>query len=105
MSELPEAGVAGPLAVYVDGFRSELAGLGFSPRTVRDHGYVLAQLSRWVAAVGISPGQLTEPVLARFGRRAAAQGLPQVAVEAIAAAARGVPTAGGSDSARRAGAR
>ena len=66
MSELPEAGVAGPLAVYVDGFRSELAGLGFSPRTVRDHGYVLAQLSRWVAAVGISPGQLTEPVLARF---------------------------------------
>ena len=66
MSELLESGVAGPLAVHVDGFRAELAGLGFSPRTVRDHGYVLAQLSRWVAAEGISPGQLTEPVLARF---------------------------------------
>ena len=104
MSELPEAGVAGPLAVHVDGFRSELAGLGFSPRTVRDHGYVLAQLSRWVAADGISPGQLTEPVLARFAdarrrkgyRRWRSRRSLRLLVE---------PTAGGSDPARRAGAR
>jgi site-specific recombinase XerD len=66
MPELPEAGVAGPLAVHVEGFQRELSGLGFSPRTTRDHGYVLAQLSRWVAAEGISPEQLTEPVLARY---------------------------------------
>jgi integrase/recombinase XerD len=66
MSELPKAGAAGPLTVHVDGLRRELAGLGFSPRTARDHGYVLAQLSRWLAAEHISPDQLTEPVLARF---------------------------------------
>jgi site-specific recombinase XerC len=50
----------------VEGFRAELAGLGYSPGTAGDHGYVLAQLSRWVAAEQISPEQLTEPVLARF---------------------------------------
>lgn len=66
MLELSGLGVAGPLAAHVEGFRAELTGLGYSPRTARDHGYVLAQLSRWVAAERISPDQLTEPVLARF---------------------------------------
>lgn len=66
MLELSGPGVAGPLAAHVEGFRAELTGLGYSPRTARDHGYVLAQLSRWVAAERISPDQLTEPVLARF---------------------------------------
>ena len=66
MSELPKAGAAGPLAIHADGFRRELAGWGFWPRTARDHGYVLAQLSRWLAAEQISPDQLTEPVLAWF---------------------------------------
>ncbi len=61
-----KARVAGPLAVHVEGFRAALAGLGYSPRTARDHGYVLAQLSRWVAVEGIDPRQLTEPVLDRF---------------------------------------
>ena len=66
MSELPEAGVSGPLAVHAEGFRRELAGLGYSPRTARDHGYVLAQLSCWVVAGQLSPLQLTEPVLDLF---------------------------------------
>jgi len=66
MSELSGPGVAGPLAAHAEEFRAELTGLGYSPRTARDHGYVLAQLSRWVAAERISPDQLTEPVLARF---------------------------------------
>ena len=66
MSELSGPGGAGLLAAHVQGFRAELTGLGYSPRTARDHGYVLAQLSRWVAAERISPDQLTEPVLARF---------------------------------------
>src|ERR1019366_993203 len=60
MSELPEAGVSGPLAVHAEGFRRELAGLGYSPRTARDHGYVLAQLSCWLVAylrqAGAIPG-------------------------------------------------
>ena len=66
MSELPEAGMSGPLAVHVEGFRGELAGLGYSPRTARDHGNVLAQLSCWLVAEQLSPLQLTEPVLDRF---------------------------------------
>ena len=66
MPELPEIGVPGPLAVHVARFRCALAGLGYSPRTVRDHGYVLAQLSRWLVAEQLSPAQLTEPVLGRF---------------------------------------
>jgi site-specific recombinase XerD len=66
MSELSGPGGAGLLAAHVQGFRAELTGLGYSPRTARDHGCVLAQLSRWVAAERISPDQLTEPVLARF---------------------------------------
>ena len=66
MSELSEFGVAGPLAAHVEGFRAELTGLGYSPRTARDHGYVLARLSGWVAAERISPDRLVEPVLARF---------------------------------------
>ena len=68
MSGLPKAEAAGPLAVHVDGFRAELVGLGYSPRTARDHGYVLAQLSRWLVAEQLSPAQLTEPVLRRFAR-------------------------------------
>ena len=58
----------GPFAVHVEGFRQALAGLGYSPRTARDHGYVLAQLSRWLVAEHLSPEQLTEPVLHRFVR-------------------------------------
>ena len=68
MSGLPKAGAAGPLALHVEGFRAELAGLGYSPRTARDHGYVLAQLSRWLVAEQLSPAQLTEPALGRFAR-------------------------------------
>jgi len=66
MPQLPEIGVPGLLAVHVAGFRGALAGRGYSPRTARDHGYVLAQLSRWLAAEQLSPAQLTEPVLERF---------------------------------------
>lgn len=66
MPELPGAGMPGPFAVHVEGFRQALAGLGYSPRTARDYGYVLAQLSRWLVAEHLSPEQLTEPVLHRF---------------------------------------
>jgi site-specific recombinase XerD len=66
MPKVPEIGVPGLLAVHVAGFRGALAGRGYSLRTARDHGYVLAQLSRWLAAEQLSPAQLTEPVLERF---------------------------------------
>src|ERR1039458_7359765 len=107
MSESPEAGVSGPLAVHAEGFRRELAGLGYSPRTARDHGYVLAQLSCWLVAEQLSPLQLTEPVLDLFvaagrgqglrrGGGGRAEGLPRVAVETVAAAAGGLSAPGGS---------
>lgn len=51
MSELSGPEGAGPLAAHVEGVRAELTGLGYSPRTARDHGYVLAQLSRWAPDV------------------------------------------------------
>jgi integrase/recombinase XerD len=68
MAGLPKAGAAGPFAMHVEGFRAELVGLGYSPRTARDHGYVLAQLSRWMVTEKLSPAQLSEPVLGRFAR-------------------------------------
>jgi hypothetical protein len=66
MAQLPEIGVPGLLAAHVAGFRGALAGLGYSPRTARVHGYVLAQLSRWLVAEQLSHAQLIEPVLERF---------------------------------------
>jgi site-specific recombinase XerD len=60
------AQVGGLLAMHVEGFRADLAGLGYSPRTAQEHGYVLAQLGRWLVAEHLSLAQLTEPVLDRF---------------------------------------
>jgi hypothetical protein len=68
MTELSRARAAGPLAVHVEGFRAVLVPLGYSPWTARDHGYVLAQLSRWLEAEHLSPSQLTDPVLDQFVR-------------------------------------
>ena len=49
----------GPLAVHVEGFRAALAGMGYTPRTARDHGYVLVHLSRWLVAERVGPWELT----------------------------------------------
>src|ERR1019366_1650391 len=74
MTESSWTWAAGPLAWHVEGFSAELVRLGYSPRTARDHGYVLAQLSIWLEAGHLSPSQLTESVLDRFARWRRRQG-------------------------------
>jgi integrase/recombinase XerD len=66
MTESSWTWAPGPLGWHVEGFSAELVRLGYSPRTARDHGYVLAQLSIWLEAGQLSPSQLTESVLERF---------------------------------------
>jgi integrase/recombinase XerD len=48
----------GPLAAYAAGYRCELERRGFSPRSVRDRMEVAGQLNRWLAAEGLSAGDL-----------------------------------------------
>lgn len=68
MAEMSEVRATGPLAVHVEGFCSALVGMGYTPRTARDHGYVLAHLSRWLVAERLEPCELRPPVVDRFVR-------------------------------------
>lgn len=63
--------VAGPLAVYVDGFREDLVGQGYSEDQVRRYCNLAACLSRWLDGQGLAVGDLAGPAAGRFldGRR------------------------------------
>src|SRR6266516_4796097 len=65
--------VTGPLAEYADGFRAELARLGYTPLTTASQLRLVAHLSRWLAAEGLGAPTLTVPVAERYfaGRRSA----------------------------------
>jgi integrase/recombinase XerD len=73
MSDPFKVRVAGPLSSQAHGFATELIRAGYSPRTARDHVYVLARLSRWLDDEGLAAAQLTPQVVDRFllTRRAA----------------------------------
>jgi integrase/recombinase XerD len=43
------ARVSGPLETYVDGFRSDLERLGYTPLSAAAHVRLMANLSRWLA--------------------------------------------------------
>jgi site-specific recombinase XerD len=58
--------VVGPLSSQAHGFAAELIRLGYSPRTTRDHVYVLAQVSRWLADEGLTAARLTPEAVDRF---------------------------------------
>lgn len=66
MSELSKVRMVGPLASYAEGFWDELVRLGYTPRTARDHAYVLAHLSRWLDQEGLEPADLTPQMVERF---------------------------------------
>ena len=66
MTELFKVRASGPLASHVEGFCAALVRMGYTPRTARDHGYVLVHLSRWVAAERLQPSELTPSVVERF---------------------------------------
>ena len=76
MIDPSKGGVTGPLALLAQGFWGELTGVGYTPRTARDHLYVLAHLSRWLAEEGLGAAELTPPVVEAFlrARRGAGYG-------------------------------
>jgi site-specific recombinase XerD len=51
--------IAGPLAVFADGFRGELERLGYSVWTIEAQLQLMAQLSRWLDGVGVGVEGLT----------------------------------------------
>ncbi len=63
--------VTGPLAQYADGFRAELARLGYTPLTAACQLRLVAHLSRWLAAEGLDASALTEAAVEAYfaGRR------------------------------------
>lgn len=65
--------VAGPLAGYADGLRSELAEAGYAPDTVRGHARLLADLSCWLVDQGLPAAGLSDAAVDSFlaARRAA----------------------------------
>ena len=66
--------VRGPLAPLVDSLREELACQGYTLRSIRDHLYVVAWLSRWLDGRGLSANGLTVAVVEEFFRLRKAQG-------------------------------
>lgn len=57
---------SGSLAVHMDGFARELAGLGYAERTTAEHLRLMAHLSRWMASNGLQSGDLTTERLDQF---------------------------------------
>lgn len=66
--------VSGPLAPLVDDLREEWAARGYTPRSIRDHLYVVSRLSRWLEARGVAADGLTAAVVEEFFRLRKAQG-------------------------------
>lgn len=72
---MPGGRVRGPLEPFAAGYRAELARLGYTPASALNQMLLMAQLSRWLVAVGVSPGELTADREREFceARRAAGQ--------------------------------
>lgn len=66
MADPFEVRVTGPLSSLAHEFATELIGAGYSPRTARDHVYVLARLSRWLTDEHLATAQLTPEAVDRF---------------------------------------
>jgi hypothetical protein len=49
----------GRLGSHVDGYRSSLLALGYTPATVRGQLKVLGQLGRWMSVNGLTPAAAT----------------------------------------------
>ncbi len=75
MSRPSRVRVKGPLEPYVDGFRQQLAGQGYSPWTATAHMQLMAQVSCWLAAHRLGADALTAASVESFlqDRRASGQ--------------------------------
>src|SRR5713101_8278405 len=58
--------VTGPLEVYVSGFGSELARVGYTENARADQLRLLAHLSRWLVSEGLGAAELTPTVVDQF---------------------------------------
>ena len=83
--------VTGPLAQYADGFRAELARLGYTPLTAASQLRLVAHLSRWLAAEGLDASALTAPAVETYFADAPLGGLRQRAHRRGARAAARLP--------------
>jgi site-specific recombinase XerD len=70
--------VVGPLATYADGFRSELARLGYTHGSAENHVWVMARLSRWLATEGLEAGELESVRVEQFREALRAGGQKRV---------------------------
>src|SRR5882757_4798053 len=58
--------VPGPLEAYAGSFRKELSRLGYSSSRAAGHLQLMAHLSRWLADIGLDPGELNVARAERF---------------------------------------
>jgi len=63
MRKVCRARVVGPLAAHADGFRAELAGLGYRPGSAENQVLVMARVSRWLASEGLGASDLSAAVV------------------------------------------
>ena len=68
----------GPLVLFVDGFRRELARLGHPPGVVRLHVGLMGQVDSWLSAAGLGAGDLSLAVARQFLADRRARGLRRV---------------------------
>ena len=66
MSQISKVMVVGPLRWYAEGFRGELARLGYTPGSVEVQIEVVDRLSRWLAGEGLVVSVLDEQVVTHF---------------------------------------
>jgi integrase/recombinase XerD len=66
MNSIGRVRVFGPLALYVDGVRSELSRLGYALGTAENHIRVMAHLSQWMADEGVKPSELSQDRVEQF---------------------------------------
>src|SRR5260370_34266214 len=59
MSAACRVRVTGPLAMYADGFRADLAAQGYAAGSADRNLRTLAHVSRWMDGQGLSAGQLS----------------------------------------------
>ena len=103
--------INGPLEEHVEGFKTELRRLGFTPASVVNQLYLLAHLSRWLETEGIGLQELTvlqvdvflqerkATYTALFTRRALRPLLGWLAESGVIVASAAVPPLPGEDSA------
>ncbi len=66
MNAIGKVRVVGPLALHVDGLRSELSRLGYALGTAENHVRVMAHLSQWMADESVGPSELSQDRVEQF---------------------------------------